>query len=331
MALRRSALWSICVCVSLAGCGYEVVTGRAMGTSYAVTADCPQMLPDAALKDVLATVDERMSTYRPDSELMRFNQSPVGVWAPVSAELVDVVAAAKAFAEETGGAFDPTVAPLVALWGFGASPAKAAPTAAAIAEAMSMVGQAKLQVRRSPPALAKAAPLALDLSGIAKGHAVDRMAQVLVAAGCTAFLVEFGGEVRARGRSPSGGAWRVGIESPTGDGHLDRPIQLRDGALATSGDYRQYREVDGVRHSHIIDPRSGHPIRHRLAAVTVAAPTARTADAYATALMVLGEREGLAFADRTGLAALFVVRREDGFETIHSTAFGERHSGRTAP
>lgn len=321
-----------------AGCGYESVAGRTMGTTYAIEASCPAAVPVEAIAGVLARVDRQMSTYRPDSELMVFNRAPVGSWIDVSADLVDVVATAKAVAEHTGGAFDPTVGPLVALWGFGASAAAGLPGEAAagfpgegeVQSTKALVDFRNLRHRRAPPALAKRRPLTLDLSAIAKGHAVDRIADVLDAAACVAYLVELGGELRAAGPSPSGGPWRVGVDSPSGHGLIGGPIVLRSGGVATSGDYRQYRgqyrERDGQRLSHIIDPRTGYPARHRLASVTVVADTARLADAYATALMVLGEREGLAFANQTGLAARFVIRRNEGFETVRSVAMSQHGS-----
>lgn len=304
----------------LSGCAYEVVTGSAMGTTYAITANCPDRIPAAVVAALLERIDARMSTYDEASELMRFNSGPVGEWMPVSRELVEVVAAAKTVAEHTGGAFDPTVAPLVALWGFGASASRDEPDAAAIQSALLSVGYRHVRYRLAPPALAKDRALSMDLSAIAKGHAVDRMADVLGAAGCRAFLVEFGGEIRALGPAPSGGPWRIGVDSPAGRGRLQEPIRLRDAGLATSGDYRQYTERDGRRDAHIIDPRSGYPVRHRLASVTVVDESARSADAYATALMVLGERDGMRYADDAGLAALFIVRTDEGFETLRSEA-----------
>ena len=307
----------------LSGCAYEVVTGQAMGTTYAITANCPDRVPAAAVAALLERTDARMSTYDEASELMRFNQGPVGEWLPVSRELVEVVAAAKTVAEDTRGALDPTVAPLVALWGFGASAMRDLPDAAAISLARQSVGHRHVHYRRVPPALMKDRELSMDLSAIAKGHAVDRIADALRAAGCRAYLVELGGEIRASGPAPSGGPWRIGIDSPSGAGQLDEAITLRDAGLATSGDYRQYTERDGGRDSHIIDPRSGYPVRHRLASVTVVAESARSADAYATALMVLGDRDGQHFADDAGLAALFIVRTDAGFETLRSEAMAD--------
>lgn len=307
----------------LSGCAYEVVTGSAMGTTYAITANCPDRVPTAAVAALLARIDSRMSTYDEASELMRFNRAPVGEWAPVSRELVEVVAAAKTVAEETGGALDPTVAPLVALWGFGASASQDKPDDAAIRSVLLSVGHHHLRYRLAPPALAKDRPLSMDLSAIAKGHAVDRIGDALRAAGCRAFLVELGGEIRALGPAPSGGPWRIGVDSPSGRGQLEEPIRLRDSGMATSGDYRQYTERGGRRATHIIDPRSGYPVRHRLASVTVVAESARSADAYATALMVLGERDGMRLADDAGLAALFIVRTDEGFETLRSEAMAD--------
>lgn len=292
----RALAWPVLAC--LAGCGFETVGGRALGTTYAIRAECPQALPRQAVERELRRIDARMSTYAADSELMAFNRAPVGVWVPVSAELAEVAAAAAAIAEQTGGAFDPTVAPLSARWGFGAGGSAAA-----------VVGYRHLGYRMAPPALVRHDDIAVDLSAIAKGHAVDRISGRLAAAGCANHLVELGGEVRAAGRAPGGGSWRIGIESPDGAGYLDGPILLGDGAVATSGDYRQYRlRADGTRSAHVIDPRSGHPIGSRTASATVVARTARAADAYATALLVLGAREGLRFAERRGIAALFVVR-----------------------
>ena len=307
----------------LSGCAYEVVTGSAMGTTYAITANCPDRIPTAAVAALLARIDARMSTFDEASELMRFNRGPVGEWVPVSRELVEVVAAAKAVAEETGGALDPTVAPLVALWGFGASASPDRPDPEAVRVALVSVGHHHVRYRLAPPALVRDRALSMDLSAIAKGHAVDRIGDVLRAAGCRAFLVELGGEVRVLGQAPSGGPWRIGVDSPSGKGQLEEPIRLRDAGLATSGDYRQYTERGGRRDAHIIDPRSGYPVRHRLASVTVVADSARLADAYATALMVLGERDGMRFAADAGLAALFIVRTDDGFETLRSEAMAD--------
>lgn len=318
--------------------GMETASGRSMGTSYAVEARCAGAIPAEAIAAVLAEVNRQMSTYDADSELSAFNRLPVGESMPVSAGLAEVAAIAERVATQTEGAFDATVAPLVALWGFGAgavpraptdaerqSPTAAqrqAPTAAQMQSALANVGFRRVNISVKPPTLRKLAAVTLDLSAIAKGYAVDRIAALLDRSGCSAYLVELGGEVRVRGRNARGKPWRIGIESPGADG-LAGWLSLLDGAVATSGDYRQSRPqsgIEGGRISHIIDPRTGLPIRHKLASVTIVADTAALADAYATALLVLGENAGLAFAERHDLAAVFIRRAETGYAVEQSTA-----------
>ena len=276
-----------------------------MGTTFSVQGDCA--LPRGTVERILAEVNRQMSTYLRTSELMAFNRAPVGEPVPVSAQLVDVVAAAGDFAALTGGAFDATVAPLVGLWGFGAQARSTPPTAAQIAAAHAQVGHARVRHQRDPPRLAKLAPVRVDLSGIAKGHAVDALAGALRQAGCEAFLVEIGGEIRVSGSGPGGGAWRVGVEHPRQRGYL-AVLTLESGAVATSGGYRQKPRFANPASAHVIDPRTGHPAGHDTASATVVAGTARRADALATALLVMGATDGLAFAARHRIAALFSTR-----------------------
>ena len=290
-----------------------------MGTTYAIQADCPDSLPHDRIEAELTRLNTLFSTYDPHSELSRFNGATVGVPLPVSPELVDVMAAAFVVSEQTRGAFDATVAPLVALWGFGADAARQVPGDKEVAHALRLVDYRRVAHHRDPPTFEKLRPATLDLSGIAKGFAVDRLAGLLDDARCRAYLIEFGGEIRARANAPGGGPWRVGVESPSGPDHVGT-VLLGTAALATSGDYRQYRESDGVRVSHVIDPRTGYPVRHRLASVTVVADTAMTADAYATAMLVMGEVEARRFAGEMDLAVLFIVRAEGGFEMFRSQA-----------
>ena len=318
-ASARAWLANLATVLLLAGCGFEQVSGRSMGTSYRVQAKCPAAIPAPLLDAALRRVNEQMSTYDPSSELSRFNRAAVGRPMPASAALVRVVAVAHGISQSTGGAFDVTAAPLVALWGFGAEAAGQFPNADEVAKAKALVNYRNLRHRFTPPLLEKRAALQLDLSAIAKGHAVDQLAQVLQEAGCRSYLVELGGEIRVAGVSPSATKWRLSVESPAGTGQL-ATLALAYGAVATSGDYRQYREHDGKRLSHIVDPRSGYPVSHRLAAVTVVAETALLADAYATALMVLGADAGKRFAEQHDLAALFVTRLDDGFEISQTSA-----------
>jgi thiamine biosynthesis lipoprotein len=237
------------------------------------------------------------------------------------------VDAAARLSRESAGAFDVTVGPLVNLWGFGpqagAAPAHpAVPGDEALARARQRVGFDKLEVRLDPPALRKEAELYVDLSAIAKGHGVDRVAGRLVSAGCSDLLVDVGGEVRAIGRNPGGRVWRVGVETPDPAqlGGVERVLVLDHVAAATSGDYRNYVEVDGQRYSHTIDPRTGRPVSHGLASVTVLHASAMWADGYATALDVLGPEAGFELAERLGLPALFLVREDGSFRTRYTPA-----------
>ena len=317
--LASAVLWAAMFAMLSVGCGLERATGNAMGTTYAIQADCPGSLPRDRIDAELTRLDALMSTYDPHSELSRFNREPVGEALRVSSELVDVVEAAFAVSEQTLGAFDVTVAPLVALWGFGADAAQRSPGDGEVAQVLRLVDYRRVAHSRNPPTLEKLRPATLDLSGIAKGFAVDRGAGLLDDARCGSYLIEFGGEIRARATAPGGGPWRVGVESPSGPDYLTT-LLLETDALATSGDYRQYRESDGVRVSHVIDPRTGYPVDHRLASVTVVAETAMMADAYATAMLVMGGAKARRVAGEMNRAALFIVRVDGGFETFHSEA-----------
>jgi FAD:protein FMN transferase len=324
---RRPAAWLIAAGMLLAsGCGgsdaYRRHTGETMGTYYQVTARCPQDVA-AVIEAELRAVNDEMSTYLPDSTLSRFNRSAPGDWFPVEAAVADVVAAARTLGEQSEGAFDVTVGPLVNLWGFGPEHRDELPDAASIEAARQQVGYRRLEAARDPARLRKLGPVYVDLSAIAKGHGVDRVVAALDRAGCGAMLVDIGGEVRARGLSPSGQAWRIGVEVPDPERHgvVQRVVRLEDGALATSGDYRNFIEHDGGRYGHIIDPRSGYPVGHTLASVTVLHPSAMWADGYATLLSVLGPEAGMAFARRHGLAALFLVREATGFEERYTPQF----------
>jgi thiamine biosynthesis lipoprotein len=265
-----------------------------------------------------------MSTYRNDSELTQFNRYLGADWFAVSAETVAVVAEAQRLAELSEGAFDVTVGPLVNLWGFGPDPRLATiPPADELAAARERVGYGMLEYRRDPPALRKARPdLYVDLSSIAKGFAVDQVATAIEKLGATDYLVEVGGELRTRGLSSRGEPWRVAIERPIpGQRSVERVIEPGDSALATSGDYRNYFELDGRRFSHTIDPATGQPIDHDLASVTVLHPSATVADGLATALLVQGAERGLLLCEKHAIAALMIVRAGDGFQERTSSAF----------
>ena len=235
----------------------------------------------------------------------------------VSEDLAGVVTLAQDLARQSDGAFDVTVGPLVDLWGFGVRERQGLPGTEEIEETAATVGYRFLESRRSPPGLRKLVDgLRVDLSGIAKGHGVDRLAALLDARGCTDYLIDIGGEVRVRGLNPQGVPWRIGIELPAAGGGVESGtvLSLSEGAVATSGDYRNFRTIGGTRFSHTIDPRTGRPVAHDLASVTVLAETAALADGLATLINVLGPDDGLAFARRRGLAALVLMRREGGLD-----------------
>jgi thiamine biosynthesis lipoprotein len=268
-----------------------------------------------------------MSTYLPDSEISRFNRFRSDEWFPVSSDTATVVAAALEVGKNTAGAFDISVGPLVNLWSFGphAAPPKV-PSEEAIQDAMAKVGLSRIEVRQDPPGLRKTHPdVYLDLSGIAKGFAADAVAELLRRRGLHRFMVEIGGEVRTGGRKIDGSAWRIGIERPLSDTRaIQRVVELEHLALATSGDYRNFFEQDGRRYSHTIDPRSGRPVEHDLASVSVIAETCMFADAMATALVVMGAERAFRYAQENALDVLLIVRESSGFAERATAGFDKR-------
>ena len=266
-----------------------------------------------AIQGRLDEMEGRMSHYRADSELSRFNRARTTEPRPMSRETLGVIAEALAASRASGGAFDVTVGPLVAAWGFGPEGrARAAPAEARLAEIRSRVGFGLLEVDPAASTLRKLREdVVIDLAAIAKGYAVDAIASLLGEFGFDHHLVEIGGELRARGTNEAGAAWRVAIERPVpGIPEAQRIVPLSDAALATSGDYRNFYDLDGVRVSHTIDPRTGRPVTHGLRSVSVIAVRCAPADARATALHVLGPDDGHALAVEQGWAALFVT--DDG-------------------
>lgn len=266
----------------------------------------------AALQEAVDCVDRQMSTCKPDSDLNRLNAAPVGAWVPIPCELTTVLAAALEIGRLSGGAFDIGVGDLVQAWGFGGGSRSPDP-----ARISSVVGRASfeppktLQLDPVGCRARKLAPLALDLSGMAKGFGVDELAGVMGRFGVEAWLVGIDGEMRARGPKPDGRPWVLGLEKPRwGTRELDGVLELYDGAVATSGNYRHVAEIGDHRVSHTMDPRTGAPLANDLAAVTVLTDSCMIADAWATALMVSGADAGLELARSLGLAALLI--RTDG-------------------
>lgn len=292
--------------------------GPTMGTRWSVKYVEPTSPVDSGtlqrrIEDRLRAINNSMSTYIPDSELSRLNDFPAGAPYTVSEELVRLLDLSEDFVEQTGGAFDPTVGPVVDLWGFGPRTIQRRPDEAQVQDALNQVGWRE-HVRLDLAAatvLKTSAGVRIDLSAIAKGYAVDQLFDLLRSTGISHALVEVGGELRAMGfRDPAKSSpWRVGIESPRPSQNglkTHRILPLPDRAIATSGDYRNFYEVNGVRYSHTIDPQTGRPVTHRGASVTVIAQDCATADALATALLVMGPDAGFNWAERNGIAALFL-------------------------
>lgn len=300
-----------------------------MGTTYAVKFNNTETGTDIiALKNRidrrLEGINAAMSTYLPDSELSKINRAAAGVWLPLSAELYLVVKEALAISTASQGAFDITVGPLVNLWGFGPDGRpRQVPDETTIQSVMAGTGYEKIHLRDSPRALRKdAAAIYLDLSGIAKGYAVDAVAALLEEMSLQDYLVEIGGEIRARGRNGHGEYWRIGIEKPDPEArNVERVVPLRDIAMATSGNYRNYFDLEGERYSHFINPATGRPIKQHLASVTVLDQSCMTADAWATALFVLGPDRGLTLAENLGMSVFFITRNDAGYDERQTSAF----------
>ncbi len=306
------------------------LSGHAMGTTWvvkivpgAVAIDREQLTSRVASR--LEQLEQLFSTYRVESEVMRFNRSASTEWQPVSPEVAQVARDSGRISELTAGAFDATVEPLVRLWGFGpAGRRDDLPGEAAITSARARVGWTRLEVRSEPPAWRKThADLAVDFSSMAKGYASDAIAALLREAGAPNHFVQVGGDIRTGGRGASGKGWRAGIEQPTAEARrVAGVVELSGEALSTSGDYRNAFTIGGRRYGHIIDPRTGFPVDHALAAVSVVRPTCAESSAWATALFVLGPEEGWRVAEREQLACIFFVRNGPTVERRATAGFG---------
>ncbi|WP_370462547.1 FAD:protein FMN transferase [Pseudomaricurvus sp. HS19] len=331
-------LASFCFCLFLVvGCAPQPETfankfsGATMGTSYHITLVTDEALAGSDIAEVQKAIDERlaavnqsMSTYIADSEINQLHSTALNEWHPISSELGRVLAISESVSKLSGGAFDITVRPLIDMWGFGPKPAlDQVPPQAEIDTALANVGYQYLHLRQEPWQLLRDRDVDMDLSAVAKGYGVDVVTELLLAKGYANHMVEIGGELRLAGLSPRGEPWRIAVEKPQAGlmQSVYRAVSLTDTGMATSGDYRNYFEQDGVRYSHTIDPRSGQPIRHGLASVTVLHPSAAYADALATAFNVMGEEQALLLANSEGIAALFIIRDGDEFVEMASEAF----------
>lgn len=293
--------------------GTRVIGGPAFGTSWRVT--LPESIEEgaiaAAIRSVVESVDAAMSPFRADSEVSRFNASGTCNWQALSPETCAVVRQSLAVAARSRGAFDPTVGPIVGRYGFG-------PIRGVSTGSYRDIAARENAVKKSEPGLT------LDLCGIAKGQALDRIVAALDVLRVTDFLIELGGEIFARGAHPDGRAWQVGVERPApGPTTLQRIVRLDGRALATSGDAMNSFMIAGRRYSHIIDPRRGEPADNGFASVSVFMPAAAMADALATALMAMDPEAGVALAEYEEIPALFIVREGDALREIMTGGFAD--------
>jgi FAD:protein FMN transferase len=303
--------------------------GMTMGTSYNIKASkLPISLTPTEItrqvKELLDKVSGQMSTYQKDSELSLFNQNTSTDWIPVSPELHEVLKEAIKISQLSNGVFDVTVGPLVNVWGFGPDEMSLSPPDdAVIKDKLNQIGYQHLKLKDDGLFVKKdILGLYVDLSGIAKGYGVDQVGLLLEHLGLMDYMVEIGGEIRVKGKNNQGKPWQIAVEKPTAEKRtIEKVLAITDTGMATSGDYRNYFEVDGIRFSHTIDPRTGRPIKHKLASVTILSDTSMEADGLATAIMVLGPDEGYKFAELNQIAAFFIIKSDQGFVERLSSAF----------
>ena len=317
----------VLVILALYGCSNKpevlTISGTKLGTSYHITVIADQLPPDdleQQIEQLLAKVDNSMSTYKKDSEISQFNRLPVGQTMAISQEFSEVVKISRQIWQLSNGAFDPTIGPLVDLWGFGPDERhESIPSSKTIELTKAQIGFDSVVLDEYK--LSKTKAVSIDLSAVAKGYAVDRVADLLEMLALPDYLVEIGGEIRVSGFNADGVAWRIAMEQPQLFAEVDRVINITDIAVATSGDYRNYFEKDGVRYSHTIDPVTGRPIVHNLASVTVLTQSCAEADAWATAFSVLGVEQSLKLAEQLDIAAYMLVRQNEQFVPRTSEAF----------
>ena len=305
------------------------LSGSSMGTSFHITIVDPA--PDLSLDELSSALQSRLdhieniaSTYRASSDLNKFNLIQSTGWVSISDELCSMLADAIAIGVVTDGAFDITVGPLVDLWGFGPDDSLLSPPSnSEVESARNTTGLGKLNLDCDNSRLRKSDALTrIDLSGWAKGFAVDQLSEMLDDIGQDNYLVEIGGELKVKGHNAEGLPFAIAIENPVAD-ELDDVVIIRitDSGVATSGDYRNFFEHGGVRYSHTLNPKTGRPVAHTLSAVTVIHPSTAYADGIATALLVLGPADGLEFANANAIAALFAIAAPSGTEYVASATF----------
>lgn len=320
-----------------APCKRTTLHGPTMGTRWSASVDTDGTIDLAALQHDLAAavqrVDEQMSPWKENSDLVRLNRAPLGAWVDLPAEMLDVLDCALDVHRESAGAFNPCVGALVDAWGFGA--VRDVPDAQAIRTARlatPLAAHESLELDRPARRARRSAALQVDLCGIAKGYAVDRMAHVLQQHGVRHALAALDGELRAVGGQANGTPWAAGLERPeVARRAVHGVIELEDLAVATSGDYRHFVEVAGTRLAHTMDPQRCAPVNNAVASVTVLAPTCMQADAWATALLVAGPDKGPALAQRMRLEVLFLLRGAEGLTEVGLGRFGTRADRASLP
>jgi len=301
---------------------FESFQGKAQGTTYHVTLEVPEHLTAAdvqqQLEKRLAEIDKSLSTYRPDSEISRFNQQSTGESLTVSDDFIKVIEISQYVFQNSNGAFDLTVKPLIDLWGFGSKVSlkhfESVPADADIQKAIRELNFAALSIKGNT--ITKSSLITIDVNGVAQGYSVDALHQLLKNMGVLNYMIELGGEIATHGHNPKGKSWHIGIDWPESSSNkrVYSTLLLNDNFVSTSGDYRDYYEIKGKRYSHTIDPRTGKPVEHRLASVTVLASSVALADAWCTAFMVLGDNVGFELANKMNMPAYFIYRSDQGFQ-----------------
>jgi len=327
-------LFAVLIVILLLGCDQATkplfLEGSTMGTTYHIT--LIKVKENDLKKEIdklLAEVNQQMSTYKKDSELSLLNQNPSTDWIPISKALFTVIQEALRVSELSDGAFDVTVGPLVNLWGFGAKwTEEKIPSQEEIYQTKQRVNYQYLSIQTNPPAIKKAKPdVYIDLSGIAKGYGVDVIANFVEKQGVLNYLIEIGGELRTKGSNPQGEAWKVAVEKPIPNIRATQTIiPVHDAGIATSGDYRNFFELNGRRFSHIIDPKTGEPVQTNVVSATILdSKSCMTADAWAKVPIVMGAEKALALADRENIAMYLLIKEGDQFISKSSRAFQSWH------
>ena len=328
----------VALIVVLSACGngdsMESFGGPTMGSTYSIKYVRRAGLPAAAdvrveVEKILADIDRQLSTYRSDSDIERFNDLPANRCQKMPASILKLIRVGEQLSEQSEGSYDLTVEPLLNLWGFGPQGREEkVPAEQALAQARQRVGYQHLRIEGDQ--LCKDAAVEVDFNSIAAGYAVDTIAARLEALGIHDYLAEATGELKAAGNKLDGSPWRIALEEPRDDQQVAERVVAVDGfGLSTSGDYRNYFEQDGRRYSHTFDARTGAPVSHSLASVTVIHPSALMADGLSTLLLILGPERGWDYAEKHDIGAFFVIRADTGFVTRTSHAFERVTGGKT--